>query len=166
MNWLRGRDLNPRPSGYEPDELPGCSTPRLEYLDLNRERKCKNAFCSYRRSRCATLRIAPVIGFEPTTNRSKADRSTTEQRWITSHAIDFAVLARVVTCEHVRANERICRYAVPAQRNTRSNTGERGRWAYRSEDAIVKHVRAPNTELNSKSVELHRHVQVLIRSYS
>src|SRR5438046_5458436 len=28
-NWLRGRDLNPRPSGYEPDELPGCSTPRL-----------------------------------------------------------------------------------------------------------------------------------------
>ena len=29
-NWLRGRDLNPRPSGYEPDELPGCSTPHLE----------------------------------------------------------------------------------------------------------------------------------------
>ena len=30
QNWLRGRDLNPRPSGYEPDELPGCSTPRLD----------------------------------------------------------------------------------------------------------------------------------------
>src|SRR5690349_13991659 len=28
MNWLRGLDLNQRPSGYEPDELPGCSTPR------------------------------------------------------------------------------------------------------------------------------------------
>ena len=28
-NWLRGLDLNQRPSGYEPDELPGCSTPRL-----------------------------------------------------------------------------------------------------------------------------------------
>src|ERR1017187_1278794 len=27
-NWLRGLDLNQRPSGYEPDELPGCSTPR------------------------------------------------------------------------------------------------------------------------------------------
>src|SRR5581483_12273014 len=27
-NWWRGRDSNPRPSGYEPDELPDCSTPR------------------------------------------------------------------------------------------------------------------------------------------
>jgi homoserine kinase len=27
---LRGQDLNLRPSGYEPDELPGCSTPRLK----------------------------------------------------------------------------------------------------------------------------------------
>src|ERR1041384_7590792 len=27
LKWLRGLDLNQRPSGYEPDELPGCSTP-------------------------------------------------------------------------------------------------------------------------------------------
>src|SRR5690606_38261466 len=25
--WLRGLDLNQRPSGYEPDELTSCSTP-------------------------------------------------------------------------------------------------------------------------------------------
>ena len=28
--WLRGGDLNPRPLGYEPNELPDCSTPRQD----------------------------------------------------------------------------------------------------------------------------------------
>src|SRR6478735_9569768 len=30
---LRGQDLNLRPRGYEPRELPGCSTPRHETLE-------------------------------------------------------------------------------------------------------------------------------------
>ena len=32
--WLRGRDLNPRPLGYEPNELPDCSTPRQSQTSL------------------------------------------------------------------------------------------------------------------------------------
>ena len=32
---LRGVDLNHRPSGYEPDELPDCSTPRQYFLTFS-----------------------------------------------------------------------------------------------------------------------------------
>ena len=31
FDWLRRADSNHRPSGYEPDELPDCSTPRRSY---------------------------------------------------------------------------------------------------------------------------------------
>ena len=29
-DWLRGLDLNQRPLGYEPNELPDCSTPLFD----------------------------------------------------------------------------------------------------------------------------------------
>ena len=37
MAWLRGMDLNHRPLGYEPNELPDCSTPHSKF-SVYRER--------------------------------------------------------------------------------------------------------------------------------
>ena len=34
--WLREPDLNWRPSGYEPDELPSCSIPRYTFVRTSR----------------------------------------------------------------------------------------------------------------------------------
>src|SRR5437773_7687651 len=79
--WLRGLDLNQRPSGYEPDELPGCSTPRLHYVAGDDEIKLKMIL---RDNHSTSQELAPAVGFEPTTNRLTADRSTTELRWIVS----------------------------------------------------------------------------------
>jgi hypothetical protein len=39
--WLRGVDLNHRPLGYEPNELPDCSTPRFDDNNRGRERQTR-----------------------------------------------------------------------------------------------------------------------------
>jgi hypothetical protein len=37
--WLRGVDLNHRPLGYEPNELPDCSTPHFDHNQWHRHRQ-------------------------------------------------------------------------------------------------------------------------------
>jgi hypothetical protein len=50
------------------------------YADGDRESKLKKR--SLVRSISRIKELAPAVGFEPTTNRLTADRSTTELRWI------------------------------------------------------------------------------------
>jgi hypothetical protein len=38
FGWLRGVDLNHRPLGYEPNELPDCSTPQFDH---NNQAECR-----------------------------------------------------------------------------------------------------------------------------
>ncbi len=59
---LRGRDLNPRPSGYEPDELPGCSTPRQDFCDDGRASPV-GRWCGWRARRRPPL--PPLAGAVP-----------------------------------------------------------------------------------------------------
>src|SRR3954454_8704852 len=70
--WWRGRDLNPRPSGYEPDELPDCSTPR----------------CGEHNSRSTDSSVRP-----DTVGRMRWRRQRQEARVTASHPAAHPVLA-------------------------------------------------------------------------
>ncbi len=66
-DWLREPDLNQRPSGYEPDELPNCSIPRQKFksFDLNEVR----LYLDLIKPRLNLM--DGVEGFEPPNNGTK-----------------------------------------------------------------------------------------------
>jgi hypothetical protein len=73
-----------------------AAPPRVfTYADGDRESKLKKR--SLVRSISRIQELAPAVGFEPTTNRLTADRSTTELRWIVSRLIEGVYLAHTVS---------------------------------------------------------------------
>src|SRR6187397_353507 len=73
--WLRGRDLNPRPLGYEPNELPDGATPRHGNHDSNTSSASRNAFVRRKRVRPLSTLEAQLSDFQAFLPRNRQSRS-------------------------------------------------------------------------------------------
>jgi hypothetical protein len=56
--WLRGVDLNHRPLGYEPNELPDCSTPHFDHNQCLPHRQ--TSLCGDAKFLCDSHEASPV----------------------------------------------------------------------------------------------------------
>ena len=59
--WLRGVDLNHRPLGYEPNELPDCSTPHFDHKQCLRHRQTSGSQQRYLHDGSRSLRTRGYV---------------------------------------------------------------------------------------------------------
>src|SRR5208283_4450725 len=61
--WLRGVDLNHRPLGYEPNELPDCSTPQLHRTPRHTpgQCRCESAGAAQGYNGCVPRFLVPAV---------------------------------------------------------------------------------------------------------
>jgi hypothetical protein len=69
--WLRGVDLNHRPLGYEPNELPDCSTPQSD--DNNRAQRRQST--RERNSAHPVMNLATAVLARQASDASSTTRS-------------------------------------------------------------------------------------------
>ncbi len=81
--WLRGVDLNHRPLGYEPNELPDCSTPHRDHNNRTRGRQTSKSsqlqrvWCTMPQSRI----ISPPSSRVFSSQTSVSDRPASTTCW-------------------------------------------------------------------------------------
>ncbi len=107
--WLRGPDLNQRPPGYEPDELPTALPRDIILLNWcrrpgsNRYAQKGHGILSPGRLPIPPLRqkLAPRVGLEPTTYRLTAECSTIELPWNIAHlqAGKYYIITAPLLCQ-------------------------------------------------------------------
>ena len=99
--WLRGVDLNHRPLGYEPNELPDCSTP---HFDHSNRVECRQTALPNRAKRLeqdfmAGIRSLGCLRVLPSGNGSPSDDSyiTAKSKHPPAHRCIQAVLPGTVS---------------------------------------------------------------------
>ncbi len=83
LRWWRGQDLNLRPSGYEPDELPDCSTPRRsgDHIVRPGDPRANPPFVGRGAAGFPGARCTDSVHMAPEKARRAARRLSRQPRW-------------------------------------------------------------------------------------